>query len=314
MVSSASQVISFAGTLTVGGVQYPGSTGTFTLGTAPAPPPVTPPAPSSSQCYFGVWDDGSSYPATSWAGVQKFSACPVKSATYYLAWLGPFPATLNSLARQNGATLFLNLEPQNTWGGGANPAVPDIAAGKYDSWLTQVGQAIKAGGNVVRVTWAHEMNGNWYPWGTQAITAAQWIAGWTHVYQVLKAAAGDLCQMVWAPNNNDGGRAVTPYWPGRQFVDVVAFDGYLNTASASQTYASFIAPTVAEIRKLTSQPIWNAETGVLGTNREARITQFVSDMHSAGLSGFTWFNEGSYLLDASELAALCAAVNAWDAA
>lgn len=301
-----------SGSATVGGVSFPVSAA-VTL-----PPAVTPPPPAgSSQCYFGVWDDGSGYPSDgvsySWAGVEKFAAAKVLSATYYMSWLAPFPTGLNALAKANGAALYLNLEPQDPWGGGANPAVPDIAAGKYDSWLTQIGQAIKAGGNTCRVTWAHEMNGDWYPWGTQAVTAQQWVAGWTHVYQVIKAAAGNLAQMTWCPNNNDGGRAVTPYWPGQNLVDVVAMDAYLNTASASQTFASFIAPTVTEIRKLTSSPIWNAETGVEGTNRSARITQFVSDMHSAGLSGFTWFNEGDFLLQPAELSALTAAVNAWDA-
>lgn len=301
-----------SGSATVGGTAFAASA-PLTLPAASTP--VTPAAPA--QCYFGVWDDGSGYPADgvtySWAGVQKFAAAKVLSATYYLAWLGPFPTGLNTLAKANGATLYLNLEPQNPWGGGANPAVPDIAAGKYDSWLTQVGQAIKAGGNAVRVTWAHEMNGNWYPWGTQAITAKQWVAGWTHVYQVIKAAAGNLAQMVWCPNSIDVGSAA-PYYPGESLVDVVGFDGYLNTASASQTYASFVKQTVDQLSGLDSRPVWNAETGVLGSNRSARIAQFASDMRADGrISGFTWFNEGDYLLQPAELSALCAAVNAWDA-
>ena len=128
----------------------------------------------------------------------------------------------------------------------------------------------------------------------------------------MKAAAGGLASFVWCPNNNDVG-PVTPYWPGAAYVDVPGFDGYLNTASTSQTFASFVKPTVDEIGKLTSLPIWNAETGVAGTNRSARIAQFASDMHAAGLLGFTWFNEGGYLLQSAELSALTAAVNAWNA-
>jgi len=62
-----------SGSASVGGTQYPASA-TITL-----------PAGSGPSCYFGVWDQGSAYPGTSWAGVQKFSAAPVRSATYYLA-------------------------------------------------------------------------------------------------------------------------------------------------------------------------------------------------------------------------------------
>lgn len=292
--------ITVSGSATVGGTAYP------------ATAQVSLQAASSAQCLFGIWDDGSAWPSTSYAGVQKFSAAPVKSATQYLAWLGPFPAAFNTLCAAAGSTMYLNLEPWNTWGGGASPTIPDIAAGKYDSYLTTIGQAIKAGGVTVNVTWAHEMNGTWYPWGIESVTPAQWIAGWQHVYTTIKAAAGSLASMVWCPNNNDVG-PVTPYWPGQAYVDLAAFDGYLNTTNASQTFASFVEPTVAEIRKLTSGPVWNAETGVQGTNREARLTQFAQDMKSGGIAGFTWFNEGDYLLDTSETAALCAAVNAWNA-
>ena len=304
------------GSVTVGGATLK-PTASVTLPGAPVPP-VTPP-PAASACLFGVWDDASGYPPDgvtfSWAGVQKFAAAPVRSATYYMSWLAPFPAGLNTLAKANGATLYLNLEPWNTWGGGANPTMADIAAGKYDSWLTGLGQSIKSGGNICRVTWAHEMNGNgWYPWQqSSGVTPAQWITGWTHVYQAIKAAAGSLAQMVWCPNNIDVGSAA-PYYPGEPLVDVMAMDAYLNTASASQTYAQFVKQTVDQLSSLDGRPVWNAETGVLGTNREARIAQFVQDMHADGrVSGLTIFNEGAYLLDASETAALCAAVNAWNA-
>ena len=298
-----------SGSAVVGGVSFP-------VSAAVTLPAAVPPPPATSACLFGIWDTGSSYPSTSYAGVQKFSAAPVRSATQYLAWLGPFPAAFNSLCAQNGATMYLNLEPWNTWGNGPAPTMPDIAAGKYDSYLgTTIGGAIKAGGHPVMLTFAHEMNGNgWYPWQQSGgVSPAQWVAAWEHVTATVNAAAGGLATWVWCPNNNDVG-PVTPYWPGGgTSVGLAGFDGYLNTTNASQTFSSFIAPTVAEIRKLTSGPVWNAETGVQGTNREARITAFVNDMRAAGLIGFTQFNEGDYLLDASEASALATAVNAWNA-
>lgn len=304
--------------VTVSGSAVLGSVSYFASASLVLPTPVTPPA--SAQCYFGIWDDGSSYPGTSFAGVQKFAAAPVKSATQYLAWLGPFPAAFNSLCAANGAVMYLNLEPWNTWGGGANPTVPDIAAGKYDSYLTTIGQAVKAGGCPVLLTWAHEMNGNgWYPWQQSGgVTPAQWIAGWNHVTATVKAAAGGLASFVWCPNNVDVGPCA-PYWPGT--ADAVGMDAYLNLASASQTYATFVKQTVDAIGKLDgignlASQVWNAETGVAGTSgsRSARIAQFVSDMRADGrVRGLTWFNEGSFLLSPAETSALTAAVNAWNA-
>ena len=275
---------------------------------------------AAGQCYFGIWDplsvnwntaDGN--PVGTWQGAAKFSAAPVKSASYFDAWLGPFPTVLDTLAGQNNATVYLNLEPWNTWGNGPTPKMTDIAKGSADSYLTSIGNAIKAGGNDVWVTFAHEMNGTWYPWGIQAVTPAQWVAAWKHVCDVIRAAAGGHAKMVWCPNNNDVG-PVTSYWPGDDYVDIAGFDSYLNQDSASQTYATWTAKTVAEIRATgTTKPLWNAESGVNpGTNRAARYTQFIADMHSDGLLGFTQWNEGSFALTTAEIAAVCQAVNAWN--
>jgi len=41
-------------------------------------------------------------------------------------------------------------------------------------------------------TFAHEMNGDWDPWGyggSEHTTPAQWIAAWDHVVTVINAQA-----------------------------------------------------------------------------------------------------------------------------
>src|SRR6267142_2138798 len=314
----------FTGTVNIDGVTHQVDADITATPVTVTPPPTgggTTPPPTgggTTPCLFGIWDQASvnwntadGNPVGTWAGAAKFSAAPVKLVTYFSAWLGPFPTVLNQLAGQNGATVYLNLEPWNTWGNGPTPTMADITKGTYDSYLTSIGNAIKAGGNDVWVTFAHEMNGTWYPWGIQAVTPANWVAGWKHVCTVIRAAAGGHAKMVWCPNNRDVG-PVTPYWPGAAYVDIAGFDGYLNENSATLTYANFVKPTVDEIRGLAGNlPIWNAETGVapLG-NRAARYTQFIADMHADGLAGFTQWNEASYALTTAEIAAVCAAVNA----
>ena len=273
-------------------------------------------AATPAQCYFGIWDDADGYPGTSIAGTTKFSAAPVKSATYYLAheapWVGSGAQSFTQLCGAAGITPYLNLEPWDTWGGGANPSMTDIANGVYDSYYIAFAQGVKAQGVLVYMTFAHEMNGTWYPWGAQAISPATWLAAWKHVHDVMNANAGGFIKWVWAPNNIDVGSCV-PYWPGPSYADIAGFDGYLN--AAGQTYASFVKQTVTQIRTLTTTlPIWNAETGIEpnDSTRLARITQFVSDMHADGLYGFTWFNEGTFLLSTAETQALTSAVNTWN--
>jgi mannan endo-1,4-beta-mannosidase len=329
-IDGTSHQVTADGTITPVVTTPPGGGGTTTPpggGGGTTTPPgggggtTTPPAGGANPCYFGIWDplsvnwntsDGN--PVGTLAGAAKFSATTVKSLSYFNAWLGPFPVVLDQLAGQNGETVYLNLEPWNTWGNGPTPTMADIAKGAYDSSLTAIGNAIKAGGNPVWFTFAHEMNGTWYPWGIQAVTPAQWVATWQHVVTTIRAAAGGLSKAVWCPNNNDVG-PVTPYWPGDAYVDIAGFDSYLNTTSASQTYATWTAKTVAEIRETgTTKPLWNAESGVsAGAGRITRYPQFIADMKSDGLIGFTQWNETPFDLTTAEIAAVCAAVNKWNA-
>lgn len=263
----------------------------------------------SYPCYFGAWDPANDN-FTDWSGMQKFSAAPIKSSSMYIGWNTPYSyfGAFNDLCAANGAVMYLNIEPWNAYGGGSTPTMAQIGNGAGDAYLTQLATDLKNAGHPVLMCFAHEMNGTWYPWGAQAISASQWVITWKHVYTVMKNVMGSLLTAVWCPNNNDVG-AVSPYWPGSAYVDLAAADMYIN--NTGQTFASFNQGTLTEILGLNGGgPVWNAETGiVLGTYS---ISSWVSDMASAGLYGFTIFNEGSFALSAGNIATLCAGVNAWN--
>lgn len=276
-------------------------------GTTPPPPP-----PAGNQCVFGIWDVAEET-AQDWTGPAKFGAAPVKSVSWYTQWQYGFPATLNSVVNQHGARLYLNLEPWKTKGTNATPSMADIGKGVYDSYLTSIGNAIKAGGFQVWVTFAHEMNATWYPWGKQAVSAAQWVTTWQHVCDVIRASAGGKATMVWCPNNNDTG-AVTPYWPGENYVDIAACDSYLDQRWGVRNYTNFTKKTFDEIRATgTKKPLWNAETSVYATSgRQQLYVQFIADMKADGIIGFTHFNQGDYALTTAEITAITNAVNTWN--
>lgn len=273
---------------------------------------VVGPPPPASQCVFGVYDPANDG-AGSFTGMQQFTAAPIKVGTYYVQWNGPFPTSFANICQAHGFIPFVEIEPwfsTTTW-----PAFNTIASGAFDAYLTSFGASIASFGQTVWLTFAHEMNGSWYPWGNggpQGITPSQWIAAWKHVHDVINAAAPGLVKWVWAPNNNDVG-PVTPYWPGPAYVDIPAYDGYIQ--NASQTFANFQAGTVNEIRSLTSIPIWNSECGVnpTGAGQPAAIAQFIADMKSAGLSGFMWWNQSPFNVSGSSLTAVTNGVNLWNA-
>jgi beta-mannanase len=302
-----------SGSATIGGTTY-SATAEITLPAAP----VTPPPASGSGCNLAVYDVANDLPS-SWSGEAAFTAagCPLKMATMYIQWpssgqASNWPTNLANLAEQAGTGLMVEMEPwftSTTW-----PTFTSIAAGQYDAYLEAMARSAAAFKGTLYMTYAHEQNGSWYPWGAggaEGVTAAQWVASWQHVVSTMSAIAPNIT-WVWAPNNIDVGSSV-PFWPGAEYVGQVAWDGYLQ--NEGQTYSNFLAQTVTELRTLTDGPIWLSETGIepAGSDRAARITSFLADLQAAGISGFCWFNQAPFALSAAEMPVFAAAVKAWNA-
>ena len=89
------------------------------------------------------------------------------------------------------------------------------------------------------ITFAHEMNGNWYPWGLggqdkgNSRAVGRGLGPRRHRHGGRGAG---LIDWVWAPNDENGAGPVARYWPGDKYVDTVGIDGYLRSDSA--TYQS----------------------------------------------------------------------------
>jgi hypothetical protein len=274
---------------------------------APSPPDPGTRGPSLANRFALGW-----YPAQSATfNPSAINALPVKPqvVNYYSGWVEPFSSSLAQSAYADGIETFVEMEPWNCGDncqGTSVPAMTDIAAGRYDSYLISFGQAIRAFGHPVLATFAHEMNGNWYPWGdggSEHTTPAQWIAAWDHVVTVINAQAPGLVTWVWAPNVEEVAASVAQYWPGAQYVGVVGLDGYL--ADDSATYQSVFGQTVADVRALTSLPIWISETGVnQDATTAARLAALADAAEGSGLTGMLYFDKGSSALTTAEEQAL----------
>lgn len=304
--ASGAQTVS--GSATVSGTGFPVAAGV-----------TLPSSPSGAACLLGAYSTANNAPS-SWADMQAFqtAGAPLRVGTYYMQFpqgsqASNWPANFAGLCKANGVTPFVEMEPWYTtssW-----PAFTSIAAGAFDAYLQAVATSARAFGAPVYMTYAHEQNGSWYPWGSggaEKVTPAQWVASWQHVVSVMSAIAPNI-EWVWAPNNADVG-GVEPFYPGDAYVSVAGWDAYLQ--NASQTYSNFLAQTVTQIKALTGKPIWLAETGIApsGSTRAARITGLMQDLKAAGVSGAMWFSQGTYALTAAEISTLAAAANAWNAA
>ena len=219
----------------------------------------------------------------------------------YLGWdsngTEPFDVTTANAAYNNGVEPFLELQPCtspcNASGGGYS--LVDIANGVYDSSLSAFNSSVAAWGHPLLLTFGHEMNGNWYPWGYQSFTPAQWIAAWDHVTSIINAPN---VTWVWAPNiNTSAYHPLSAYWPGSRHVGMCGLDGYLS--NSTDTWSNTIAPSVAALQSVCRWKPWIlAETGVNDTDANAvsQIDDLVDGATWSGADALMYFNKYNWLL------------------
>nr|WP_240484408.1 glycosyl hydrolase [Pseudarthrobacter sulfonivorans] len=212
-------------------------------------------------------------------------------------------ADLNAVDAR-GATSLITWEPWLWSGNGANQpayALDRITAGDFDTYITQWGTALAAWDKPVMLRFAHEMNGNWYPWAESANgnQAGDYVAAWRHVHDVVAATGATNVQWLWSPN--------VPYWgstplsglyPGAGYVDVVGLDGYNWGTAAS--WSSWTSPSalfgdgLTALRSLApGKPIIISETGSAeaGGSKADWNTALVSYLAAqSDVTAFVWFH------------------------
>ncbi len=204
----------------------------------------------------------------------------------YLAWGTPFDANAGTNAKNYGALYYMAWEP-------FSQSVASIAGGASDGYITTFAKAVHAFGSPVAISFGHEMNGNWYPWGTTGTTPAEFVAAWQHIHDLFAAAGATNVIWIWNPNivNPMPDVQLSTYWPGNAYVDWVGLTGYFPT-TGPDTFAGIYGPTITEVRKFTSKPFIVAETSVeTGPDQLASIHALIGGVEaSSDVLGFVWFN------------------------
>lgn len=152
-----------------------------------------------------------------------------------------------------GGIVVVLFNPINPWtgntGGDTNTKghrltdaiTPGTAA--YTNWIAQLDAVATALSQLqtagVIVLWRPfaEMNGNWFWWGASAV-AQDFIDVWQHMFNYLTNTKG-LNNLIWvyavSSGVNNPQNSVNTYYPGDNFVDIVAVNGYKNTIDAAIT-------------------------------------------------------------------------------
>ena len=151
----------------------------------------------------------------------------------------PFPIDMYKRIQADRSVMLLTWEPRD-W----DPARPehfnksilrDIIDGKYDAYIDSWAQTIKGLDGPLLLRFAPEMNINNLSWcgamnGSRESGAKTYVYAYRHIHNRFTKLGVDNVQWVWTPIN--WGLPFEPwnhysnYYPGDDFVDVVAMDEY----------------------------------------------------------------------------------------
>src|ERR1700722_14091961 len=203
---------------------------------------------------------------------------------YYSGWYQPFDAAFAAAAARHRAVTVDQINP-------AGIDLAAIAAGTYDGYLRTYADAVRSYGHQVILSFGHEMNASWYPWGLAHTSPATFVAAWRHIVTLFRTAGVRNVTWLWTVNVTGSRQAapIAPWWPGASYVTWVGLDGCFYRPS--QTFHTLFGPTIAAARTLTSDPVLIAETGATpAAGKPAKIASLFAGVHAYGLLGFVWFD------------------------
>lgn len=166
-----------------------------------------------------------------------------------------------------GCVLMVTWEP---WDPSTREAVDydAILAGGYDDYIVSFARRMASAGTPVFIRFAHEMNGNWYPWCGPRIGREKYIALYRYVKDKFDEAKVTNAQWIFSVNWEDvpnKDNYFMSYYPGDGYVDFIGIDGYNwgNTRSWSRwrSFQEIFGPRLGEIEKASLKPVIITEFG-----------------------------------------------------
>jgi hypothetical protein len=223
---------------------------------------------------------------------------------YFGAWTEDFRADAVKQVWLRGQIPLLTWEPQSQVGTVATDqpdyALPRILDGTHDDYIRRYAQAITATGLPLIVRFAHEMNGNWYPWseGVNGNGEGDYVKAWRHVHAIFEAeGANRHVVWLWAPNRINQIRqrpAPEAFYPGDDVVDWIGMSGYYRPYDDEANFENTYGQTLPLLRDAADdKPIFLAEIGATEENNHKQY--WIADLFrgmvdNPDIVGFAWFS------------------------
>jgi endoglucanase len=162
--------------------------------------------------------------------IEKFSIDYGKRPALILIFLdwGKFPdGDVVRDVYDRGSMLVVTWEP---WQAKEKKAIDYDAVldGKSEAYIREFALKLKSIEKTVFLRFAHEMNGNWYPWSGQKIGGEKYQHLFKYVRKIFAEVGVENVRWVFSINteNVPQGNAYRDCYPGDRFVDYIGLDGY----------------------------------------------------------------------------------------
>lgn len=142
----------------------------------------------------------------------------------------------------------------------------EILAGKHDAYIETFAQAVKDIDGPVFVRFAHEMNGNWYPWAGTKVGKSKFIEVCKYMHGKFEKMGAKNVRWVFAINSEDipkDNNEFETYYPGDEYVDYIGIDGYnwgdTKSWSSWTGFQDIFGGAYERIKKMSGKPVMITE-------------------------------------------------------
>ncbi len=271
-----------------------------------------------SGCGIGVFLHDGEPSAESITYYEGLISREVAVVMWYLDFVSLFPTSACDIVHDHNSIPMLTWEPWN-WGSSSDTSfsLDHIISGDCDSYITAFAISAESWGKPLFLRFAHEMNGNWYPWsgafnGSDEAATSKYKAAWERIHATFEAVGAKNVTWVWCPmdhsNPTDDWNMVQNYYPGDTFVDWVAFDGYSNSGSTSSDDVLLLGYSSFPSAILSNKPVMVGEmacgTAEPATNKPLWIADAFNSLKNnyKKIKLYVWFNmkkESDWRVDSS---------------
>ena len=199
------------------------------------------------------------------ATFQQVTGKQPQIVEFYNPFLNPFAQGEAAEVINSGEIPLIQLNPFDV-------TVRDIADGVYDPQLHAFADAVRQFACAIILSFGHEMNGWWYPWGEPWTTPKEFIAAWRHIHDIFKKVGVGNVTWSWDPSHQYQevaiGKVASPaseWYPGNKYVNIIGLDGYLgyDKNGSPQNFREIFGFQLHDIRRIAPHmPVYLAETGV----------------------------------------------------